>query len=67
MLARAVRRGIVGAAISTLVQLTGGEAIETVLADVVDTPTTVTPADRPDPPERRSLYVPPAERWRGQP
>ncbi len=68
MLARAIRKGVVSAAVGTVVQLATGGVLEGLLADPPPTSvvTTPSPSASQEPP-RRSLYVPPAQRWGGQP
>jgi hypothetical protein len=70
MLARAIRKGVASAAIGTVVQLATGGVLKGLLA--TDPPpdepaVVVTPTSTPSPPERHSLYVPPAQRWGGRP
>lgn len=69
MLARAIRKGVAGAALSTAVQLATGGVLDGLLTGPPDEPAAaVTPSPSPSAtPEHRSLYVPPAQRWGGRP
>jgi hypothetical protein len=65
MFARAIRKGVVGAVVGTVVQLATGGVLDGLLADPPpDEPAVVV---TPSPPERHNLYVPPAQRWGGRP